>query len=231
MADAVSIYRLVDPREPARVRYVGKTACSLATRLRRHLNEARRGLKAHRYHWIRGLLADGVRPAIELIELCSASEWQAREKHWIAELRAKCHPLTNTGPGGDGMDSDAWREVWQRPGQRDRQSKALIAYNADPAVRERKRTQGLARWSGKPRSRQRLTSEAYSAAQVGAWERHAGRRTKQSAASRARWADPTYRARVSAVMRAAHKPEHHQRRSDATKRGWETRRANKERVS
>jgi hypothetical protein len=42
---------------------------------------------------------------------------------------------------------------------------------------------------------------------------------------KAQWADPEFRARMEASKSAA--PEFHDKRSEATKRGWETRRAKK----
>lgn len=96
----VSIYGLYDPREPAIVRYIGKTEKALVKRLSRHLSEARSGAKNYRCNWIRKLLSFGVTPEIRLLEECNSTNWQAREQHWIALHKSS---ITNGTIGGDGL--------------------------------------------------------------------------------------------------------------------------------
>lgn len=98
----INIYGLYDPREPAVVRYIGKTEKALVKRLSRHLSEARAGTKNFRCNWIRKLLSFGVTPEIRLLEECKVEDWQAREKHWIALHKLT---ITNGTMGGDGLSA------------------------------------------------------------------------------------------------------------------------------
>lgn len=62
----VNIYGLYDPRD-GRLRYVGKTKFSIASRSRDHVRLCPYS-KSHKNNWIASLVSDGLRPIASLIE-------------------------------------------------------------------------------------------------------------------------------------------------------------------
>lgn len=84
------------------IRYVGKTN-NLKKRLYSHINEAKKG-KGRRYvlNWIHGLIILNLKPLIEVIEECNSSNWQDREKYWVAYYRKLIPNLCNNADGGLG---------------------------------------------------------------------------------------------------------------------------------
>lgn len=99
---ACVIYALVDPitRE---TRYVGKTDRPLTTRLRGHIDCARRTTRPPVRAWIRGLLNKGLRPEILVIEYVDDRDWREVEKSKIAQFQANGLSLLNSTAGGDGL--------------------------------------------------------------------------------------------------------------------------------
>lgn len=103
----VIIYELFDPRKPTVACVVGKTLRSMRARLGGYISAARRSRSRGRHlvpsaRWILHLLGQGVLPEIRMIEQCPFSEWQKRERYWIATRRAQGHQLFNVHPGGNG---------------------------------------------------------------------------------------------------------------------------------
>ena len=98
MERMVSIYVLKDPRTGA-IRYVGK-ANDPKTRLSGHLYNAKTE-RTRKANWLKQLLRLGLTPFLEIIETCSESEWQCRERFWIAEMRLRGAQLMNATDGGD----------------------------------------------------------------------------------------------------------------------------------
>lgn len=104
MTSAVKIYGLVDPRTQ-QLRYVGKTSKRrIKDRLFCHLGHARlAGPKRHVLAWVSGLLSDGLRPEIFVIEeVPSGADWKEVEQFWIAYFRSIGADLCNRSIGGDG---------------------------------------------------------------------------------------------------------------------------------
>jgi hypothetical protein len=101
----VSIYALVDPRD-GEIRYVGKTIKPLPVRLREHVQDPK---VDYRHNWIQQLAIDGTTPSICLLEEVTESDWQEREKWWIACYRQNGRALTNLADGGQG--SAGWRHT------------------------------------------------------------------------------------------------------------------------
>ena len=92
------IYALACP-DSGIIRYIGK-ADFPNTRFTNHLSEARKeGVKSHKLHWLRGLLASGKKPTLVIMEEVPFEEWEAKERHYIRLHRAT---ITNTTDGGDG---------------------------------------------------------------------------------------------------------------------------------
>jgi len=110
-----TVYYLVDPRETSldkRIRYVGLTVAPPARRLEWHIQEAinktsSQVRRSHRLRWIRKLLSEGVRPALEVVEqfpihshLCLRL-LALRERCEIAWCKAQGCMLTNYSAGGE----------------------------------------------------------------------------------------------------------------------------------
>lgn len=92
-------YALVDPRMPlgpSRIFYVGRTALELEARLLLHIKDAKKGVKAPVYVWIRSLLLEGVEP--DLVELGWGSN--SKEQKLIDKYLLLGSPLTNRRKGG-----------------------------------------------------------------------------------------------------------------------------------
>lgn len=90
-----AIYALCD--ETGRIRYVGK-ANDPATRLKGHLRETRR--RSPLYDWLAKLRRAGHHPTLHIIERCASTDWQERERFWIAAI-GDATQLLNIADGGD----------------------------------------------------------------------------------------------------------------------------------
>jgi hypothetical protein len=97
----INVYRLLDPITKE-IRYIGITTCTLIQRLKQHIKETQKGKYSHRCNWIRSLLEKELEPIIELIEVTDFSNWQDRERFWIAYYKDDGSPLTNGTLGGEG---------------------------------------------------------------------------------------------------------------------------------
>ena len=95
------IYGLVDPRSDT-VRYIG-WCYNLTSRLKDHICRAAANKEdTWKARWIRKLLTLGLRPIAVVLEETTAEDRGNRERWWIADMRAKGCPLTNTANGGPG---------------------------------------------------------------------------------------------------------------------------------
>jgi hypothetical protein len=97
MIETIYIYVIKDPRTNL-VRYVGK-AKDCKERFRKHLTENNGTLKSK---WIKGLRLKGLTPVFEIIDECSAAEWEARERGYIRLFKSLGATLLNMMPGGEG---------------------------------------------------------------------------------------------------------------------------------
>src|ERR1700675_4430931 len=110
----IYIYVLIDPFTNEK-RYIGKTI-----RLRdRLLNQCNEKSDTYRCHWIQSVIAKGLRPIQEILEeMPDGTDWQERERYWIAEARRQGWPLTNCTDGGDGVlnisgeSADRMKRTW-----------------------------------------------------------------------------------------------------------------------
>jgi hypothetical protein len=94
------IYGLVDPRD-GKVRYVGRTAQPLATRLRGHFYKRHETSTTHRDRWIACLVKMGLKPTIVCLAVVNDNGFEA-EKWWIAKLKNLGLDLVNSHKGGGG---------------------------------------------------------------------------------------------------------------------------------
>lgn len=92
------IYLLRDPRN-GDVRYVGKTAQSLAERLMKHLSDKRKN--PHKQAWLNQLRSEGLVPIIEPIVSADEKSWAALERWWIRLYNSIAPGLVNVTDGGD----------------------------------------------------------------------------------------------------------------------------------
>lgn len=100
----IYIYALIDPKTGS-VRYVGKTS-NLRRRLNAHIARSKLGCKYHAPQWIASLVADGIRPVMDVLEeMPDDADWASREIHWIEFYKRLGCDLTNTAPGGLGYAS------------------------------------------------------------------------------------------------------------------------------
>ena len=98
--ETTNIYILVDPRNDL-VRYVGK-ANNISQRYRAHKNKARKE-QQHKRNWVALLKREGLKPAIEVIDVIQIGEWKFWEKYWISQFRVWGFDLLNYTVGGDGL--------------------------------------------------------------------------------------------------------------------------------
>jgi group I intron endonuclease len=74
------------------VRYVGKTI----NIKRRYYDHLYRDGNTHKHHWVKSLLAEGLKPIMTIIEECP-DNWEEREIFWITQF----DNLTNLTKGGE----------------------------------------------------------------------------------------------------------------------------------
>lgn len=145
----VSIYALVDPRSDE-VRYIGK-AVDPERRLRSHLAPSQLDhSRSHKNSWLKGLLSEGLRPVLQILETVDDVDANEAERNWIAAYRWLGARLTNGTDGGDGgaitdpaaraRISAAHFGVKRSSETRAKQSASARERCADPAERERLRS-------------------------------------------------------------------------------------------
>ena len=96
---SVFIYGLTDPRT-GHVAYVGK-AVDPQKRYLQHILGREDQKTTPKSAWIKHLLAMGEKPGLTIIEECTQDNWKDRERHHIAEHRAKNASLKNLADGGN----------------------------------------------------------------------------------------------------------------------------------
>lgn len=96
----IFIYTLTDPRND-KIRYVGKTN-DLKGRYRAHCSSDYRKANLHRRNWVNSMKKDGVKPIMELLEVCDEFNWKECEVFWISQLKSWGFDLLNYTVGGDG---------------------------------------------------------------------------------------------------------------------------------
>ena len=94
------IYTMSDPFT-GEVRYIGKTAVSLAVRLSGHICDSKK-LTNHRHYWIRSILNKGGIPILEVIDEVEWQHSQDTEIYWIEQFKHWGFNLVNTSTGGEG---------------------------------------------------------------------------------------------------------------------------------
>lgn len=136
----IYIYALRDPNT-SYVRYVGK-ANNPAKRLSAHISKSKI-LNIHSANWIRSLVENGIRPIMDILEMCEDEKWEDREKFWIAYYR-DIYDLTNILDGGEhcatyGRLGSPWSEQ-QRINNRKARLGLKVSHTKDG---NKKRTEGI----------------------------------------------------------------------------------------
>lgn len=105
----VTIYALVDSREPWDWRYVGRTVQPLKQRVYHHKWRATRLDKGiHKSRWIRKVLSSGGDVLGVVLEICDEADQVERETAWINTAHAAGFRLTNmTDLGGTATNPSA----------------------------------------------------------------------------------------------------------------------------
>lgn len=99
------VYGLYHPRT-GELRYVGQTWQTLQRRLNCHVSMARYKHQRHVVSWIKGVLAEGLRPDIrELGRASTQSALDALEIETISKIKTSGGRLTNHSVGGRGGEA------------------------------------------------------------------------------------------------------------------------------
>jgi hypothetical protein len=110
IGNATRIYALCEFPSQA-PRYVGKTVRSLRLRMAAHRQTSRRAARLPVHRWLAKREREGRQVCIKWIETVDAfGDWQARERHWIATLRAEGASLLNLTAGGEGLAGHKFTE-------------------------------------------------------------------------------------------------------------------------
>jgi group I intron endonuclease len=92
----VYIYTLSDPISDE-IFYCGKTI-NLKERFNGHMKEKHNEKKRN---WILSLKKIGLKPKMEIIEICDENDWHIFEKYWISQLKSWGFNLFNLTEGGE----------------------------------------------------------------------------------------------------------------------------------
>lgn len=152
LASKVFIYALLCPLSN-QIRYIGKSK-NPRMRLRHHLKEVRKQdwkvSPNYRQAWIHGLLSQGLKPTLLILEEIDETEWQSKEIYWISYYKKLGLPLVNSTDGGDGglnpSEETRQKQSYHKKGKRlsdthrENMRKAQIAryQNAEELERARK---------------------------------------------------------------------------------------------
>lgn len=207
------IYALVCPKTNE-IRYIGK-ADRPNSRLTGHISLARSGRYENELcNWIRELLAGGRFPVLKVLhKVPNGVDWKDAERCAIAMCRANGCRLTNVKDGGEGPnlqtedDKRRWAEraskSWGDPQIRQKRIAGMrLALSTEEGCRRRSEAQALPETKAK-------RAVSMQASVFGNPEVMARRRASQTeasnrpdvkaakgAASKARWQDPEFRARM-----------------------------------
>lgn len=102
MSKTITIYALKHPKTGV-VRYVGKTEQKPEDRLYRHIAAARSGRQSNVNVWLRTLLAKGLRPKLQILEVTTEKRGPKAERFWIEYFIIRGYRLKNMTTGGYGL--------------------------------------------------------------------------------------------------------------------------------
>jgi len=151
------IYGLYDPRCPDVIWYVGKT------------NNPYNRLQYYRkdpsntpiYRWFRRTQSEGFEPQLRILEECSFSKWQEREKFFIALYRKKNLLLLNKLSGGDGTAVKGRKDICEICGTPRAQLYPSDTSLRCPNCRTQQRSEYMQNWHEKNPDYNSIYSKAY----------------------------------------------------------------------
>lgn len=108
-----SIYALLDPRTKE-IRYIGK-ANRPEHRLLTHIWESHKS-NSRKNVWLRELKGLCLQPILQVLETIKFSQWEERERFWIAEKRKEGLDLFNVLEGGASFYGELLRGIPKPPG-------------------------------------------------------------------------------------------------------------------
>jgi DNA-binding transcriptional regulator YdaS (Cro superfamily) len=180
----IQVYALRDPNSMD-LRYVGKAA-DPKKRFVQHLTSSQLRARSHKNSWLKGLIAAGQLPWLEIVDEVEADRADEAERYWIAWYRSQGAPLTNGTNGGDGgaitcPDARARISAAHLGSKRTVETRARMSETAkrraaDPKERERLRSISNGKppvHNGEANPRTKLTDEQVremrTRAAAGAW--------------------------------------------------------------
>lgn len=207
------IYALVCP-DSEEIKYIGK-ADRPKSRFISHLSTARQQTYTHKTcKWIRSLLDEGKCPVLKvLFRVPIGVDWQDAEKCAIAEYRSKGCDLTNSTTGGQGLKlyrpedkaalSASLANAWKRQEVRSARIERMKETNSSPESRAR-RVAAAADPVTKAKHAAGISAGLFGNPEVMARRRASQTaasnrpdvKAAKAAASKARWQDPEFRARM-----------------------------------
>ncbi|KKL99402.1 hypothetical protein LCGC14_1814790 [marine sediment metagenome] len=130
-AHVTHIYALRDPRD-GEIRYVGKSN-DPKQRLRFQISRAKHAPSTHLHSWIRGLLAEDLKPDQIILDAVAHNDWKSAEAAWMAEMIRDGCRLVNLAAGGEGPTFGHE----QSNAEKQTRSIAMKKRYEDPAEREK----------------------------------------------------------------------------------------------
>lgn len=148
------------------IRYVGKTKKPKARLWAHFSNAVKPTSRYHAAHWMRGLIEQGLRPSMVILEeLDDSEDWAEYERFYIANGADFGWKLTNFTPGGEGggflreEDKEAWRLAVNaslaRTEVREKISAGVKASSQRPGLKEKQRARFKQKWTD-PAYRERM---------------------------------------------------------------------------
>lgn len=185
------IYALRDPRD-GRIRYVGYSK-NFAARLHYHYRDRRHSVSKRiqclAQPWLFELAENAITPVSECLEwLSTDSDWEERERYWIAHFKNLGEPLLNGTSGGMGTDVGNWDRV--SPERR-----AEWARNISEGT---KRT-----WHQRsPENKDKALAILAANRKPWSYKYEKEQKTKSQLASEKRWSDPDQKAKHTVRMKS-----------------------------
>jgi hypothetical protein len=107
MENKFIVYGLCDPQTNT-LEYIGKS-CSGLKRPNQHFSNTELNRKCKKSSWVKSILAKGLVPTIEILEVCENAETLSdAEIFWIANILASGASLRNMSKGGNGGNTGGW---------------------------------------------------------------------------------------------------------------------------
>lgn len=216
------VYGLISSSNPE-VRYIGQTVRTLSTRLRRHINDAKRGGQTPKDRWIRKVIDSGC--DVLIVPLIQDAIPDEDEIRLIRQYREQGFNLLNLLDGGQGClnptpeyrekMSAARKEFWNTPEGKAIASARSVKTWQNPEVAER-RVLSLKAALATPEARLNRSQSAKNR------RKDPEALKRQSEKLKAAWRDEKKRdARCKLIRESLNNPEYKERLSKRLQKQWE----------